>query len=151
MKNKEEVVEQMWEPVCNATRLAAGSNFMLHALRLLACSAKRLATIWTMLNTVDIVSITTRNWLAYTPFQNRRARSIDVLSQRTFRLIFRKKVVTLKLYHLTSQSPLIMARQTRLLKRKQKHRLNLRQVVNERVQVPNPLQILKTNPILVRV
>lgn len=65
VKNKEGVVEQMWEPVCSATRLAAGSNFMLHVLRLLACSVKKLATILIMLNTVDIASIIIQNWLVF--------------------------------------------------------------------------------------
>jgi len=62
VRSKAEVAEQTWELACSVTKQAAGSNFMSHAHRLWACSARKLAIISTMLNIVATVSITIRNW-----------------------------------------------------------------------------------------
>lgn len=53
----------MLELVCSVIKQAAGSNFTLPALKLLVYSARKLATILTMLNIVDTVSTIIQNWL----------------------------------------------------------------------------------------
>ena len=65
VKSMEEGAEQLQELVCNVIRQAAGNSFTLPARKVSVCCARKLEITLTTLSIVDIVSITTRNWLVF--------------------------------------------------------------------------------------